>query len=359
MKIHEKFMNECIRLANMGRGKTKTNPLVGCVIVHNRKIISSGYHEKYGDNHAEVNAINFVKNKELLCKCTLYVNLEPCSHFGKTPPCTKLIQKYNFKNIIIGTMDPFKKVNGRGIELLKKKSNVIVGVLTNECVRLNISYFVNNFYKRPYVILKWAESKDGFINNCKPGILEISSDEMKSINHKWRSKIDSIMVGTNTVLNDNPLLTTRHVVGKNPIRVSFDYHDRFKKNLNILNKDAKTIIFNKKDSKKVGNVEYIKISKELEKLDNKTILREILRILYSKDIKSIIVEGGSKLLQNYIDSNSWDEIRIIKNKNLKILSGINAPKLSVKLENNIKKELTIIYNDQVINRIEQSFLERL
>ena len=234
MKIHEKFMNECIRLANKGRGKTKTNPLVGCVIVHNRKIISSGYHEKYGDNHAEVNAINFVKNKEILNKCTLYVNLEPCSHYGKTPPCTKLIQKYNFKNIVIGTIDPFKKVNGRGIELLKEKSNVIVGVLTRECIKLNISFFVNNLYKRPFVILKWAETNDGFINNNNSGILEISSNEMKIKNHKWRSKIDSIMVGTNTVLNDNPLLTTRHVVGKNPIRISFDYHDRFQKNLNII-----------------------------------------------------------------------------------------------------------------------------
>ncbi len=358
MKIHEKFMNECIRLANKGRGKTKTNPLVGCVIVHNRKIISSGYHEKYGDNHAEVNAINFVKNKEILNKCTLYVNLEPCSHYGKTPPCTKLIQKYNFKNIVIGTIDPFNKVNGRGIELLKEKSNVIVGVLTRECIKLNISFFVNNLYKRPFVILKWAETNDGFINNNSSGILEISSDEMKIKNHKWRSKIDSIMVGTKTVLNDNPLLTTRHVVGKNPIRISFDYHDRFQKDLNILNKDAETIIFNKKESRKLDNVEYIKISKDLEKLDNKTILTKILNILYSKDIKSLIVEGGSKLLQSYIDSNNWDEIRIIKNKKLNIFSGIKAPKFPVKLENKIKKDLTVIANNQVINNIEQTFHKR-
>ncbi len=358
MKIHEKFMSECIRLANKGRGKTKTNPLVGCVVVHNRKIISSGYHEKYGGNHAEVNAINFVKNKEILNKCTLYVNLEPCSHYGKTPPCTKLIQKYNFKNIVIGTIDPFNKVNGRGIELLKEKSNVIVGVLTRECIKLNISYFINNLYKRPFVILKWAETNDGFINNNNSGILEISSDEMKSKNHKWRSKIDSIMVGTNTVLNDNPLLTTRHIVGKNPIRISFDYQDRFKKNLNILNKDAETIIFNKKDSRKVDNVEYIKISKDLEKLDNKTVIIKILNILYRKDIKSLIVEGGSKLLQSYIDSNNWDEIRIIKNKELNINSGIKAPKLSVKLENKIEKDLTVIANNQVINKIEQMFLNR-
>jgi len=351
-------MSECIRLANKGRGKTKTNPLVGCVVVHNRKIISSGYHEKYGGNHAEVNAINFVKNKEILNKCTLYVNLEPCSHYGKTPPCTKLIQKYNFKNIVIGTIDPFNKVNGRGIELLKEKSNVIVGVLTRECIKLNISYFINNLYKRPFVILKWAETNDGFINNNNSGILEISSDEMKSKNHKWRSKIDSIMVGTNTVLNDNPLLTTRHIVGKNPIRISFDYQDRFKKNLNILNKDAETIIFNKKDSRKVDNVEYIKISKDLEKLDNKTVIIKILNILYRKDIKSLIVEGGSKLLQSYIDSNNWDEIRIIKNKELNINSGIKAPKLSVKLENKIEKDLTVIANNQVINKIEQMFLNR-
>ena len=358
MKIHEKFMNECIRLANKGRGKTKTNPLVGCVIVHNRKIISSGYHEKYGDNHAEVNAINFVKNKEILNKCTLYVNLEPCSHYGKTPPCTKLIQKYNFKNIVIGTIDPFNKVNGRGIELLKEKSNVIVGVLTRECIKLNISFFVNNLYKRPFVILKWAETNDGFINNNNSGILEISSDEMKIKNHKWRSKIDSIMVGTNTVLNDNPLLTTRHVVGKNPIRISFDYHGRFKSNFNILNKDAETIIFNKKNSKKTDNIEYIKISKDLEKLDNKTILSKILNILFSKDINSLIVEGGSKLLQSYIDSNNWDEIRIIKNKKLSISSGVKAPKLSVKLENKIKKELTVIANNKVINEIEQLLSKR-
>ncbi len=358
MKIHEKFMNECIRLANKGRGKTKTNPLVGCVIVHDRKIISSGYHEKFGENHAEVNAINFVKNKEILNKCTLYVSLEPCSHYGKTPPCTKLIQKYNFKNIVIGTVDPFNKVNGKGIELLKKKSNVIVGVLVRKCVELNISYFVNNFYCRPYVILKWAESKDGFINNNKAGILEISSNKMKCVNHKWRSKIDAIMVGTNTVINDNPLLTTRHVVGKSPIRVSFDYNDRFKKSLNILNKDAQTIIFNKKNSRKVNNVEYIKISKHSEKLDNKNILKEILNILFNKEIKTLIVEGGSKLLQNYIDSNNWDEIRIIKNKELKILSGIKAPKLKTINKIKTNNELSVIKNDIIINEIEQSFQNR-
>ena len=322
MKKHEKFMKKCLDLAKLGLKKTKSNPLVGCIITHQDKIISEGYHKKYGDFHAETNAINNVKNKDLLPLSTLYVNLEPCAHYGKTPPCINLIIKYNIKQVIIGTLDPFKKVNGQGIKQLKKHTNVIIGVLEKECIEINKQYFINHTLRRPFLILKWAESKDGFINNNQKGITQISSEESLLLSHKWRSQIDGIMVGTNTVICDNPTLTNRKTKGPNPIRITIDRKNRLtNEDLNILNMDAETLVFNRKHNKKFRNIRYIKID---QKGTNQNELFDIIKELYLRGLNSILIEGGKILLENFISQNLWDEIRVFSSKK-EIKNGIKSP----------------------------------
>ncbi len=342
-------MKKCLELAVQGKNKTGTNPLVGCVIVYNNITISDGYHEKYGGYHAEKNAINNLKKKhptdykKLLEQSTLYVNLEPCSHFGKTPPCIDLIIKYKIPQIIIGTMDPFTQVNGKGINKLKKYSKVIVGILEKECLEINHQYFTNHIFNRPFIILKWAESKDGFINTKSKGIKKISNKDSIQLSHKWRSQVDAIMVGTNTVICDNPTLTTRKFKGNNPIRVTIDRKNRLThKNWNILNHESNTIIFNEKLSKKEHNIEYINYMNY--KYQDKGNLIIMMKILYEKGIKSILIEGGAQLLNNYINNNLWDEARVfVSNKILN--DGVKAPKFNYKNKdtNNIKVDSDSLY----------------
>ena len=357
MKVHEKFMKKCLHLAKLGVEKTKTNPLVGCVIVHNGIIISKGYHEKFGEPHAEVNAINNLKNKEILAKSTLYVNLEPCAHYGKTPPCVDLIIKHKIPNIVIGTIDPFKKVNGKSINKLHKHANVITGVLLKECINLNKRYFINHCLERPFLILKWAESKDGFINNLKPGITKISCQESIKLSHTWRSKTDGILVGTNTIICDNPQLTNRYSGGNQPIRITIDRHSKLtKKKWNIMDKNADTIIFHNNKSEIIDNIKYIDI-REISEKRNSKILLEILKKLYKEGIKSIIIEGGKKILENCIQENLWDEMRIFSSDTM-IHEGIKAPKFNYKRLNKKKVGsdcLTILYNKKIEKKIEQSF----
>jgi len=362
MKIHEKFMKTCLKLALKGLNKTQTNPLVGCVIVHKGKIISKGYHKKYGDHHAEVNAIKKIKNTNILAESTLYVNLEPCSHYGKTPPCVDLIIKSKIKNIVIGTKDPFKKVNGKGYKKLQKKTNIITGVLASECIKINKQYFINHYFKRPLIILKWAQSKDGFVNNFKTGKIKISCEDSHILTHKWRSEVDGIMVGTKTILCDNPKLTTRKFKGKNPIRITIDRDNIIKgKKWHILNNEAKTIIINTTKNKVQNNIEYLKIQKTIKskKLNDKEILVSIVKKLYKKGIKSILIEGGPIILQNYIDINLWDEIRYFKCSKL-LNQGIKAPIISLKSDKNMKTgsdNLNIIYNKETHTKLEQTFYE--
>ena len=262
MQNEEFFMQRCIELASKAMGCASPNPMVGSVIVYNNKIIGEGYHEKYGSHHAEVNAINSVKDKSLLSKSTLYVNLEPCAHFGKTPPCSDLIIQNKIPEVVIGCVDTFSEVSGKGIERMRSVGiDVKVGVLENESRELNKRFFTFHEKKRPYIILKWAESKDGFIapkNQTKP--FWMTSSESKKLAHKWRAEEDAILIGRITAEKDNPSLTVREVEGSNPIRIVIDKDLKLSADFNLFNNDAKTIIFNQLKSEENNSNNYIKIN---------------------------------------------------------------------------------------------------
>lgn len=324
-------MQRCIDLAYMGLGHTYPNPLVGCVIVYNNQIIGEGYHQKAGQPHAEVNAINSVKDKSLLSKSTLYVNLEPCSHFGKTPPCADLIVKHNIPKVVIGTQDPFSEVAGRGIEKLKNNGcEVIVGVLENECNELNKRFFTFHQKKRPFIILKWSQSPDGFISperkpSKNPQPFWISNETSKILVHKWRTEEQSIMIGTNTAMLDNPILNSRDWSGNNPVRIVVDENLILGNNLNLFDNSIKTLIFNKIENKTSENqlTEFIKID------FNSDIITAILDVLYQKQIQSLIVEGGSYLLNSFFNADLWDEIRVSSGESF-LKKGIRAPEIKGK-----------------------------
>ena len=316
-----RFMKRALHLAQLGLGKVAPNPLVGCVIVYEDHIIGEGYHMEYGSAHAEVNAINQVKDQNLFKKSTCYITLEPCAHFGKTPPCVELILKSGIKKVVIGTKDSNPLVSGKGIERLKSSGiEVEVGVLENECRQLNKRFFTYHEKSRPYVILKWAQTTDGYLDKQrKPeekGINWISQPETKSLVHKWRSEEQSILVGRNTIMNDNPSLTVREYAGKNPIRIVIDSQLAVSNIQNVFSEDAETLIFNRIKNEKQSNVEWIKIQE--------TSTDVILKELYKRGIQSILVEGGSRTLQYFIIDNVWDEARVIVG-NVNFGSGIKAP----------------------------------
>jgi len=301
-------MQRCIDLAKKGIRAVAPNPMVGCVLVVEDKIIGEGYHERYGEAHAEVNAINSVSNKSLLKKATLYVSLEPCSHTGKTPPCAELIIKKGIKKVVIGTKDSNPIVGGKGIEKLKNGGvQVEEGILQEQCIELNKRFFTFHEKQRPYVILKWAQTLDGFLDRIredeKQKINWISEPETKTLVHKWRSEEQSILVGRNTIINDNPSLTVRDYGGMNPIRLVIDSQLQISGALNIYSKDAPTIVFNRIKDKKEDNIEWVKI--------NETSTKNILEELYKRGIQSIFVEGGSRTLQYFIIDNVWDEARVV------------------------------------------------
>ena len=324
MEDNLKYIKRCIELASKEIGNTYPNPLVGCVIVHENKIIGEGSHKAYGDEHAEVNAINSVNDKNLLAKSTLYVNLEPCNHYGKTPPCSDLILKYKIKNVVIGSIDPNKTVKGGGIEKLESNGcNVTYGILKNECDYLNKRFFTYHKQRRPYVILKWAESNDGFISpiKSKREVYWISGEKSKKLSHKWRSEEHSILVGVQTIIDDNPILTTRLVDGKNPIRIVLDPNCRIPINSNVFSKDSKTIVLSKTENNSIEkNIKIVNYDK----------MEFILRSLYDLKIQSVIIEGGAKTIKNFLDSDTWDSIRIFKsNENLK--DGIKSPEIDISI----------------------------
>ena len=315
-------MQRCLTLALKGLGNVSSNPMVGCVIVHDNKIIGEGFHQKYGSPHAEVNAIDSVKNKSLLSKSSLYVNLEPCSHFGKTPPCCNLIIEKKIPNVVIGCLDTFSKVSGKGAQRMKDANiKVDIGCLENKCRKLNKRFFTFHEKNRPYIILKWAESKDGYIapnNQNKP--FWMTSNKSKKLVHKWRTEEDAILVGRATVEKDNPLLTSREKKGNNPIRIVIDKSLKLSQNHNIFNSESKTIIFNEILSSDKSTNNYIKIN-------FKKIIDNILEQLYSKNIQSVIIEGGTKTLQSFIDANTWDEARIFTTKK-ELIQGVIAPNIT-------------------------------
>jgi diaminohydroxyphosphoribosylaminopyrimidine deaminase/5-amino-6-(5-phosphoribosylamino)uracil reductase len=320
-------MHRCLQLAGLGKGSVAPNPMVGAVLVHDDAIIGEGYHKKYGEAHAEVNCISSVieENKNLIGKSTLYVSLEPCVHYGKTPPCVDLIIKNKIPEVVIGCRDVFEQVAGKGIEKLKDAGvEVITGVLEKESVELNKRFFTFHQRQRPYVILKWAQSFDGKIAVSPKSILNerilISNEYTNRLVHKWRSEEAAIMVGTNTTLKDNPSLTTRLWEGRNPVRIVVDMNLRLPATLKIFDKKAKTVIFNKIKQDEEDAVIY-------HKLETANILQEIMKALYLMNIQSVIVEGGVKLLQSFIDEDLWDEARIITNEQMVIEEGIDAPDL--------------------------------
>lgn len=316
---HEFYIKRCIELAQKATGKTYPNPLVGAVIVHNGKIIGEGYHQKAGENHAEINAINSVKNTELLPESTIYVSLEPCAHFGKTPPCSLKLKEIGFKKVVIGAMDSHDKVNGKGKKILMDAGiETISGILEEECRELNKRFFTFHEKKRPYIILKWAESQDGFIDkDYKP--TKVSNELASQFVHQIRSEEHAILVGTQTALIDNPSLTTRLIEGRNPVRILIDFELKVPRDFKIYNNEAPTLVFNQEKDTEEENIKFIKISKE-------NFLEELLQKLYENQIQSILVEGGSRTLQTFIDINLWDETIIIKNENLILENGTKAPK---------------------------------
>lgn len=343
MKIHEKYIKRCIELARNGFGTTYPNPMVGSVIVYEDKIIGEGWHKKAGGPHAEVNAVQSVKDKSLLKKATIYVSLEPCSHFGKTPPCCDLIIANKIPNVVVGTVDPNEKVAGNGIKkLLEAGVNVTVGILEDECNELNKRFFTFHQKKRPYIILKWAESQDGFLapekeigQERKP--VWITNQYSRQLVHKWRSEEQAILTGTQTVIDDNPKLNTRDWSGNNPVRVILDQNNRISKDSFVFDDSVKTIILTKSENN---------ISTEntiFEKIDfDENIIQNILSVLYKHQIQSVIIEGGKKTIQSFIDQNIWDEARIFIGKNV-FKNGTKAPEIQKK--NAVK---TFIQNDELI-----------
>ena len=322
MTIHEKYMHRCLELAKQGAGYVSPNPMVGAVLVYDDKIIGEGYHQKYGEDHAEVNCLNAVKteDRKFISAATLYVSLEPCNFFGKTPACTDLIIKQKIPKIVIGCKDPNSIVDGKGIEkLLTEGLDVEYGILEKECIELNKRFYMFQKQHRPYIILKWAQSADNKMAGTGTSRLFISNEETNRLVHKWRSEEASILVGTNTALLDDPELTNRFWEGPSPIRLVLDLDLRLPESLKIFNQQKKTIIFNKRKQEEKENLIFYKIDK------NKNPVQEIVSSLYHLNITSVLVEGGAKLLQSFIDKNYWDEIRIIKNEKLIISNGLSSP----------------------------------
>lgn len=377
-------MHRCLELARLGSGNVAPNPMVGAVLVHNDKIIGEGYHKKYGEAHAEVNCINSVKEEHqpLIAKSTIYVSLEPCAHFGKTPPCADLIIQCKIPKVVIGCRDPFVQVNGKGIEKLKAAGiEVELGILEEECKELNKRFFLFHTQHRPYVILKWAETADKKIaaeapfrlppvgeatstqRQLKQETFDINKDTQQSellsagkapstggglgeagsrllisgqmtnrLVHKWRSEEMAICVGTNTALFDDPSLTTRLWTGGNPVRVVVDMHLRLPKSLKLFDGNTPTIVFNLHehnlpfekisvaDLKSIG-VSYYQVTEDV------SLVHQMMNALYRMGIQSVMVEGGAQLLQSFIDENIWDEARVITNEQLIIGSGLPAPVL--------------------------------
>ena len=330
MKKHEFYLQRCIQLAKNAIGNTYPNPLVGSVIVYDDQIIGEGWHKKAGEPHAEVNAINSVKDKSLLKKATIYVSLEPCSHFGKTPPCSDLIIANKIKRVVIGTMDPFAKVQGRGIQkLMSAGCEVILGVLEEESQELNKRFFTFHQHQRPYIILKWAQTKDGFIapetqNSREP--VWITNSGSKQLVHKWRSEEQSILVGTETAIKDNPKLNTRLWEGKNPVRVVLDRNLRIPADSHLLDGNIKTIVII--DAKTEIPSAFEKENIHFEKLNfNLNLAEEICKVLFQHKLQSVIIEGGKQTLQTFIDANLWDEARVFTGKAF-FKNGIKAPTFS-------------------------------
>lgn len=320
----EKYMRRCIQLARNGLCNTAPNPMVGAVIVCDGKIIGEGYHVRCGEAHAEVNAIRSVKDPSLLKRSTIYVSLEPCAHYGKTPPCADLIIEKQIPRIVVGCQDPFSKVAGRGIQKLREAGReVIVGVLEAECRDLIRRFITFHTLRRPYITLKWAESADGFIDRERtdgsPVVLSTPLTAM--LVHKRRAEHAAIMVGTRTALLDNPSLNVRHWYGPAPVRIVLDRKRSLPPTLHLFDGNVPTLVFTEEESEKGNGVEYISLDY------NRNLLPQIMESLYARRLQSLLVEGGTRLLQSFIDSDLWDEIIVESSPEL-LGEGVKAPETS-------------------------------
>ena len=347
MPSHENYMQRCLELAGLGAGLVSPNPMVGCVLVMNGKIIAEGYHQKYGEAHAEANAIEYVLNnlddaENKLKNSTLYVNLEPCSHIGKRPPCADLIIRHRIPEVIIGCRDPFEQVNGMGIKKLKEAGiTVIENILHDKCLDFNRRFFTRIQKQRPYIILKWAQTSNGYFAPASPSQKWISSDASKLLVQQWRSEEDAVLVGKNTALLDNPQLNVREVMGRNPMRIVIDRHLSLPLTLNVFDQSQETLIFNSVKTETDGRIKYLR----LDDFDN-LLPQLILYQLYLMDIQSIIIEGGVKTLELFIKAGLWDEARIITGNNT-WETGIKAPLISGKHigQSELSTDtITILYN---------------
>ncbi|MDT0675912.1 bifunctional diaminohydroxyphosphoribosylaminopyrimidine deaminase/5-amino-6-(5-phosphoribosylamino)uracil reductase RibD [Autumnicola musiva] len=335
MKIHEKYIKRCISLARNGLGRTYPNPMVGSVVVHKNKIIGEGWHQKAGLPHAEVNAINSVKDPALLSASTIYVSLEPCSHYGKTPPCSDLIIAKGIKKVVIGSVDPFAEVAGRGIKkLMDAGCEVLVGILEQECQELNRRFFTFHQKQRPYIILKWAQTADCFIapaDKIKREPVWITNQVSKQLVHKWRAEEQAILAGTNTVVADNPKLNTRLWSGPNPVRIIIDRNLRIPQKSFVLDRSIKTVVLTDPDRAESAG----KKSAEnlfFEPLDfEEDLALQICKILFKHELQSVIIEGGTQTLQTFIDADLWDEARIFTGKR-EFGTGIKAPQFFGRLK---------------------------
>lgn len=313
LTIHETYMRRCLDLALNGSGRVAPNPMVGAVLVYNEEIIGEGFHEMYGGPHAEVNCINSVpeSRRHNISDATLYVSLEPCAHFGKTPPCADLIIKHQIKKVFIGCRDPFPEVNGKGIEKLQAAGvDVSSGILENECRQLNKRFFTFHTQHRPYIILKWAETADKKIGNAGNNRLIITNDITNRTVHKWRSEEVAIMAGTNTVMLDDPHLTNRLWTGNHPTRVVVDMDLRLPSSLNVFDGSVPTIVFNALKHEENKNLLFYQVTRDV------SLVEQVLNGLYHLKILSVMVEGGARLIQSFFDEGAWDEVRILTNTKL-------------------------------------------
>ena len=324
----ELYMKRCLELAELGIGSVSPNPMVGCVIVHDGNIIGEGYHQKIGEAHAEVNAINAVFTKygedapALLKNATAYVSLEPCAHFGKTPPCADLLVKHQLKKIVIGNTDPFSKVNGKGIEKLQNAGiEVVTRVLAAQCSFVNRRFITRITQQRPYIILKWAQTANGYFAPTNGTQQWITGEMAKAMAHQWRGEEDAILVGKNTALIDNPQLTNRNLKGKNPIRIVIDKDLAIPTSHHIYNKAAKTIIFNEIKTEVVDNIHFLQMEDMQFYLAQKIAFQ-----LYLMDIQSVIIEGGVQILNQFIAADLWDEARVFTAKTT-WNEGLEAPEI--------------------------------
>jgi diaminohydroxyphosphoribosylaminopyrimidine deaminase/5-amino-6-(5-phosphoribosylamino)uracil reductase len=351
MNVHETYMHRCLQLAKLGAGHVAPNPMVGAVLVHDSRIIGEGYHQKYGQPHAEVNCINSVKAEDvsLVPTSTLYVSLEPCVHHGKTPPCTDLIISKKIPNVVIGCSDPFPEVSGKGIEKLKKAGvEVEVNVLEKECIDLNKRFFTFHLKHRPYIVLKWAQSENGKMARINKERFAISNEFSQRLVHRWRSEESSILVGTNTALHDDPELNNRYWTGPNPIRLVVDMDLKLPPSIKLFNKKTPTIVFNSKrhtlekisfhSPHPIGNdgLAYYQVTTDVD------LVQQIIHALYQLKIQSVLVEGGPRLLQSFIDEDYWDEVRLITNAEMSMEEGIASP-----VFNGIKAEGQELFSDRI------------